>query len=784
MPKRVEPTDNPNETWLHANDHFDAENVKEVEGELELEEYALEFDGVDDYIEFSSSIVPLTDDFVLSYYLKIPEVTNDSSGLLYRCANPNFSFYAYTNIGDAQQELRVWQEDAGEIIVGSNIKDNEWHLVELIRSGNNFTLKVDGVEVGSGTADFSFTNDDNKIGIDVVGNERYFDGIISEVKAISNGQIFFYAPMNEGEGTTVYDESTNNNDGTIYGATWTQSADRLELEEHNALEFDGEDDYVDSNFSYKSQVGTFELWLLAKDERDWRIGYWRSPESRLYFGAEVVGLADTFDRRGGSYYYYGVDHWTHWALVFNDGDYWIYVNGDELYSGSWVGTIDTGDLLFGALYNDGPSNELYGKMCEIRFWSVARTQQEIQNNMNETLEGNETGLVGYWPMIAGSGDTIEDKAGNNDGTIEGATWVSSYSDFPPYFGEGNRISNPLNVDNIKKTLESNIKWAATTPTDTDLKIYTALSDSNTVEPSIDSLEFDGEGNHVEITENIIPVDSDFTIEFWLTVDSNVPDYDDIVVIGTGPNSEDRIYFYSSTTFGGAEDQFRLWCASLGEILIGSDIRGKEWVHIAVVRSGNNWTLYEDGQEIDTNSISGSLSSHSETEFGGGSMDSRWHWGKLSDVRIWDTARTQTEIADNMYSRLAGTETGLVGYWKLDEGTGTTAGDSAGTNDGTISGATWIEDPGLNLVYHKATNDSAIPSISEDDDLTGKYLWIRQELGTNTATSPELTSLEVEIIGGRRLKRYDGSDWVEKSTMVYNGSNWEEKFWKSYDGEWK
>jgi len=34
------------------------------------------------------------------------------------------------------------------------------------------------------------------------------------------------------------------------------------------------------------------------------------------------------------------------------------------------------------------------------------------------------------------------------------------------------------------------------------------------------------------------------------------------------------------------------------------------------------------------------------------------------------------------------EPGLVGWWRFDEGSGTTAYDSAGSNDGTISGATW------------------------------------------------------------------------------------------------
>jgi len=35
---------------------------------------------------------------------------------------------------------------------------------------------------------------------------------------------------------------------------------------------------------------------------------------------------------------------------------------------------------------------------------------------------------------------------------------------------------------------------------------------------------------------------------------------------------------------------------------------------------------------------------------------------------------------------------LVGWWKLDEGSGSTAHDSAGTNDGTVEGATWVDDP--------------------------------------------------------------------------------------------
>ena len=38
--------------------------------------------------------------------------------------------------------------------------------------------------------------------------------------------------------------------------------------------------------------------------------------------------------------------------------------------------------------------------------------------------------------------------------------------------------------------------------------------------------------------------------------------------------------------------------------------------------------------------------------------------------------------------VAGVNQGLISHWKFDEGAGSIAYDSAGTNDGTIYGATW------------------------------------------------------------------------------------------------
>ena len=54
------------------------------------------------------------------------------------------------------------------------------------------------------------------------------------------------------------------------------------------------------------------------------------------------------------------------------------------------------------------------------------------------------------------------------------------------------------------------------------------------------------------------------------------------------------------------------------------------------------------------------------------------------------ARTQAEIRADMNWRLAGTEPGLVAYWRFDEGTGTTAADTTGQghNGSLINGPAW------------------------------------------------------------------------------------------------
>ena len=56
-------------------------------------------------------------------------------------------------------------------------------------------------------------------------------------------------------------------------------------------------------------------------------------------------------------------------------------------------------------------------MDEVRLWSTARTEQEINNYKDKRLQQNEPGLEAYWRFEEG---VAKDYSGNgHDGTYQG-----------------------------------------------------------------------------------------------------------------------------------------------------------------------------------------------------------------------------------------------------------------------------------------------------------------------------------------------------------------------------
>jgi hypothetical protein len=113
-----------------------------------------------------------------------------------------------------------------------------------------------------------------------------------------------------------------------------------------------------------------------------------------------------------------------------------------------------------------------------------------------------------------------------------------------------------------------------------------------------------------------------------------------------------------------------------------------WHHIAGVRDGSTMLLYLDGvlAGSDENPDVGSIDNSGAFHIGNlAGWFNNYFNGQIDEVRVWNVARTPEEIYANMFVTLNGDETGLMGYWQFNEGTGATVADTtANGNDGTIA----------------------------------------------------------------------------------------------------
>lgn len=72
---------------------------------------------------------------------------------------------------------------------------------------------------------------------------------------------------------------------------------------------------------------------------------------------------------------------------------------------------------------DDMQRQLDGEICEVRIWNVARTQQEIFDNMYN-VDPHTAGLCAYWKFNEGEGDIAKDytENGNDAKAYAKATW--------------------------------------------------------------------------------------------------------------------------------------------------------------------------------------------------------------------------------------------------------------------------------------------------------------------------------------------------------------------------
>jgi hypothetical protein len=171
--------------------------------------------------------------------------------------------------------------------------------------------------------------------------------------------------------------------------------------------------------------GDFSLWVAGDTNRF--MGLFWGPDSDLFF--EVPDA---------------LDNWTHVALTYDGTTLRAYGNGQLIVERAH--TIDTQSSPNG-LFEIGQwdnQESLYGAIRDVRVWSVARSEAEIQATMNASPFG-QVGLELWWPLNEGVGSVVNDGSGKNrGGEIFAAQWeavqfayqTDKPADFSMDFGTG------------------------------------------------------------------------------------------------------------------------------------------------------------------------------------------------------------------------------------------------------------------------------------------------------------------------------------------------------------
>jgi hypothetical protein len=531
---------------------------------------------------------------------------------------------------------------------------------------------------------------------------------------------------------------------------------------NNALNFDGTDDYVtcgDIDAIDGATTLTIETWIYPES-----FVLYATPISKTADVSNCVGIQyrntsgniAMFARDGNSIpratttsNVLTLNTWTHVAFVYdgtqatNTDRIKCYINGSEVAL-SFLGTIPTqlddnsADFLLGSFMP--ASSHFDGSLDEVRIWSTARSEAEIQSLMNSELCGSETGLIAYYNFYQGTagGDnsaitTLEDKtANNNDGTLTNFTKTGASSNF------------------VTSTVIEN-----------------------------NALNFDGTDDYVDFGDvDAIDGASTLTMEAWIYVESygSFP-----TIIAKTESNSNTVGITLDNGTGVLTALTRNGASGAGQDGLGkttTTVSLNTWTHVAMVfdgtQSGNSERLkfYINGVEealTYSNTIPATLPNTSDNlTIGRYSSGGFYFDGSIEEVRIWSTARSGTDIATYYQNEVIGSNSDLIAYYKLNQGEAdgtntnvTTVKDASNNcNDGTITNMA-LTGTSSNWVAGHA----GVPLPVEMTYFRGQAITSGSYLEWQTATEENNDGFEIQ-------RSIDGKNWEKIGFEAGAGTTFE------------
>ena len=633
---------------------------------------ALSFDGVNDYVNVpDNDILDLTTTLTIEAWVKyysIPGVPSNTSRIVVKSAGGGGTVpYAFSVGHESYNYLHFQYYDGSSwhsLISDSSIPITEgvWHHAAVTFNKPNVYFYVDGKQ--GILKNFDYTLPISNGALQISDTWFRYQGTIDEARiynrALTAEEIRYHynrgGPVaqwkfDEGSGSTVYDSTDNNNDGT-----WSGNGTHWATGKYGtAGQFNGTDDYVNAGNGASLNVTnaiTVEAWIKMSA---YHASTYSCPVSKANnigtpvwargydfevtnVGGATFRLGNTVHNVGSSFGTVSLSTWYHLVGTWDGTTVRTYLNGVQVDSNVFDGPIyTTKSLYLGNLDNnfDHPFN---GLIDDVRIYNYARTADEIRLDYNAGFAAKvggtwdfNNGLAGYWSMNEGSGTTAYDGSGsNNNGTLtNGPSWTSG-APCPAGASCGGGLS------------------------------------------------FDGVNDYVNAGNNAsLNLTTAITLEAWAYIKAFTTN---VYIVGKSSNIGDPNWGrgYSLETYSPNKVIFFLSNGTTYKNIISYPSQNT-WHHfVGTWQTGETMKLFIDGVLQGETSFTGPIYTYYNVEIGR-MVYSNYFNGLIDEVRIYNRALSAEEIRYH-YNR-----GGPVAQWKFDEGSGTTAYDETeNNNNGTLT----------------------------------------------------------------------------------------------------
>ncbi|WP_148086060.1 LamG domain-containing protein [Actinocorallia herbida] len=205
-------------------------------------------------------------------------------------------------------------------------------------------------------------------------------------------------------------------------------------------------------------------------------------------------------------------------------------------------------------------------------------------------------------------------------------------------------------------------------------------------PVSSALSFNGTTGDAVKCATAFALGTGFTIEFWMrpTAVSRTNH-----AFGHGTENSTSSFVVGLTS----ANRFTVGDSTSGYLLTSAAYTDQDWHHWAVVQEAgtNKRFIYRDGVKVAEDTPATGYSGTGVIYLGANAFGSAMQ-GELDEVRVWNRARTQTEIDAYRRRRASGREPGLTAYWNFAN---LSAADRTGNgNDGRLAAGRVLATSGL------------------------------------------------------------------------------------------